>query len=121
MSYRTQLQIPLAVVRGCNKNNSKTNFSITEVSSLLLWQGKELTFDKDESQLQPKRNSENPVFSKVNAEPLIFSTDEDRTYDISSPVPKIRVFYVLRYCIAHEQKDKKTPVVKTRMPQGIKN
>lgn len=37
------------------------------------------------------------MFAEVNAEPLIFSTDEDRTYDISSPVPKIRAFYPLRF------------------------
>lgn len=61
------------------------------------------------------------MFAKVNAEPLIFSTDEDRTYDISSPVSKIRAFCPLLFLLAHEQKDKKKCVVKTRMPQGIKN
>lgn len=60
-------------------------------------EGRSLTFDEDESQFQLKRSSEDPVFAKVNAEPLILRTDEDRTYDISSPVPKIRAFYPLRF------------------------
>lgn len=84
-------------------------------------EGRSFTFDKDESQFQPERSSENSVFAKVYAEPLIFSTDEDRTYDISSPIPKIRAFYPLSSFLAHKQKDKKKPVVKTRMPQVIKD
>lgn len=61
------------------------------------------------------------MFAKVNAEPLIFSTDKDGTYDISRPVPSIRAFHLARTFSAHKQEDKKKSVVKSRMSQGVKN
>lgn len=61
------------------------------------------------------------MFAKVNAEPLIFSTDKDGTYDISSPVPSIRAFHLPRTFLAHEQEEQKKSVVQMRMSEGVKN
>lgn len=61
------------------------------------------------------------MFAKVNAEPLIFSTDKYGTYDISSPVPSIRTFHLPRNFLAHEQEEKKKSVVQMRMSEGVKN